>query len=567
LNTTDVGTVTVRATITNGVTATTNYTQDFIIEIDYDNLGNSDNPDNPGTTGFVPVTSITGVPTGGAPGTPLTLTGTVNPSNATNRTIVWSVANAGTTGATVSGTTLNTTAAGTVTVRATITNGATATTNYTQNFTITIASNMVSATFNSVTANGSSTQTTTQLTLTFSQAITGLTASDITLSGVSGVVRGSLSGSGPTYTLGISGFTSGGTLTVAVSRSGFNISPSSRTVTIFHSGGGGSTQLTGTVSITGTPQVGQTLSVNTNSLGGSGTISYQWRAGSSNVGTASTLTLTSSHVGANITVIVTRANNSGSVTSSAVGPVTAGVTIPSAPSGVTATAQSSSSILVSWNAVSGATSYRVEVRTTSTGTWSTLTTVTGTSHTHTGLTANTQRWYRVFAINSAGTSSASTIVNATTTQAAFGREEAHAAFLQAGGSSYSSVFPIGSFTWNASSNTLSFTSNPPGSGASGVRGFEATSGSPASMLFFVEMEIVFNASRQITTVRHRYVITWASGITGLNPSNPTSTNPHRTAWASTNVSDGIIVPGHILTRNIGQTTTLPFLSGTWRRTN
>jgi hypothetical protein len=95
-----------------------------------------------------------------------------------------------------------------------------------------------------------------------------------------------------------------------------------------------------------------------------------------------------------------------------------GTSIPSAPTGVTATAQSASSIQVSWSAVSGATSYRVEVRTTSTGSWSTLTTVTGTSHTHTGLSASTQRWYRIFAINSAGTSSASNIVNATTSTVA-----------------------------------------------------------------------------------------------------------------------------------------------------
>ena len=243
-------------------------------------------------------------------------------------------------------------------------------------------------------------------------------------------------------------------------------------------------------------------------------------------------------------------------------------TIPSAPTGVTATAASSSSITVSWSAVTGATSYRVEVRTTSTGTWSTLQTVFGTSYTHTGLSANTQRWYRVFAINTAGTSSASSIVTATTSQAAFGLQEAHSAFLLAGGSSYSSVFPVGNFTWTASSNTLSYTSSPPGSGSSGVRGFEATSGSPASMLFYIEMEVVFNASRQITTVRHRYVITFASGITGLNPSSPTSTNPHRTAWYNNpTVADSIAVPGIVLNRTINQTTTLPFISGTWRRTN
>jgi len=92
-------------------------------------------------------------------------------------------------------------------------------------------------TFNSITADGSSSQTTTQLTLTFSQAITGLSAADITLSGVSGVSKGTLSGSGPTYTLPISGFTSGGTLNVAVTKSGYTISSSPQTVSIYYSGG------------------------------------------------------------------------------------------------------------------------------------------------------------------------------------------------------------------------------------------------------------------------------------------------------------------------------------------
>jgi len=88
--------------------------------------------------------------------------------------------------------------------------------------------------FNSLSANGSSTQTTTQLNLTFSQAITGLTANDITLSGVSGVVKGALSGSGPDYTLGISGFTAGGTLNVAVSKTGYVISGFPKTATIYY---------------------------------------------------------------------------------------------------------------------------------------------------------------------------------------------------------------------------------------------------------------------------------------------------------------------------------------------
>jgi len=62
------------------------------------------------------------------------LTSTVVPSNATNQTIAWSVVSGS---ATVSGSTLNATAAGTVTVRATITDGTAQGTNYTQNFNIT----------------------------------------------------------------------------------------------------------------------------------------------------------------------------------------------------------------------------------------------------------------------------------------------------------------------------------------------------------------------------------------------------------------------------------------------
>jgi hypothetical protein len=92
----------------------------------------------------------------------------------------------------------------------------------------------IPVTFSTLSQNGSATQTTTQLNLTFSQAITGLTAADITLSGVSGVTRGALSGSGPSYTLDISGVTVAGTLTVAVAKSGYAISGSSKTVAIYY---------------------------------------------------------------------------------------------------------------------------------------------------------------------------------------------------------------------------------------------------------------------------------------------------------------------------------------------
>ncbi|MDR1802784.1 MAG: hypothetical protein LBQ94_04190 [Treponema sp.] len=129
LRTTAAGTVTVTATIANGKTATTPYTQDFSITID----ANTSNA-------FVAVTWIWGVPTTGTPGVNLTLTGTVYPDDATNKTITWTVKSAGATGATIAAGTnvLRTTAAGTVTVTATIANGLTATTAYTQDCTITI---------------------------------------------------------------------------------------------------------------------------------------------------------------------------------------------------------------------------------------------------------------------------------------------------------------------------------------------------------------------------------------------------------------------------------------------
>jgi formylglycine-generating enzyme required for sulfatase activity len=56
------------------------------------------------------------------------------------------------------------------------------------------------------------------------------------LSGVSGVTKKNLSGSGPTYTLPIT-VTAGGTLSVKVAKSGYTISSSSRSATIYYYSG------------------------------------------------------------------------------------------------------------------------------------------------------------------------------------------------------------------------------------------------------------------------------------------------------------------------------------------
>jgi hypothetical protein len=125
LRTTATGTAIVKATITNGRSLTTeprDYTQEFEVTV---------------TASFIPVTNITGVPSA-----TMTLSGTVEPSNATNKTITWEVANARTTGATiVDGNKLHATAAGPATIKATVINGRSLTTeprDYTQEFEVTV---------------------------------------------------------------------------------------------------------------------------------------------------------------------------------------------------------------------------------------------------------------------------------------------------------------------------------------------------------------------------------------------------------------------------------------------
>ncbi|NLH92597.1 MAG: hypothetical protein GX481_09160, partial [Atopobium sp.] len=84
----------------------------------------------------IPVTEINGVASEMTVSTPLTLSGTVVPEGATNKTITWSISDAGTTEATLSGSSLSALHAGTVKVLATIVNGSAWGTNYTQEFEI-----------------------------------------------------------------------------------------------------------------------------------------------------------------------------------------------------------------------------------------------------------------------------------------------------------------------------------------------------------------------------------------------------------------------------------------------
>ncbi|MFF8947322.1 chitinase [Streptomyces sp. NPDC014940] len=83
-------------------------------------------------------------------------------------------------------------------------------------------------------------------------------------------------------------------------------------------------------------------------------------------------------------------------------------TVPAAPAGLTVAGTTSSSVSLSWSAVSGATGYNVYRNGTK------VTAVTGTSATVTGLAASTSYSFQVTAANSAGESAKSGTVTATT---------------------------------------------------------------------------------------------------------------------------------------------------------
>jgi formylglycine-generating enzyme required for sulfatase activity/DNA-binding protein YbaB len=94
-------------------------------------------------------------------------------------------------------------------------------------------------TLNSVLANGvAKIETTTELTLNFSAAITGLTANDINISAANGspaqVSRGTTLGvSGHVYTLPVT-VSAGGLISVSVSKAGYSISGNGKTVTVHY---------------------------------------------------------------------------------------------------------------------------------------------------------------------------------------------------------------------------------------------------------------------------------------------------------------------------------------------
>lgn len=93
-------------------------------------------------------------------------------------------------------------------------------------------------------------------------------------------------------------------------------------------------------------------------------------------------------------------------------------TLVSAPTSVTASAQSASSIALSWGAVSGATGYDVSRSASAGGVYSVIGSAVSTSYTSATLSANTRYFYKILAKNSYGSSAPSDTASAITWLAA-----------------------------------------------------------------------------------------------------------------------------------------------------
>ncbi|MCL2763161.1 MAG: fibronectin type III domain-containing protein [Treponema sp.] len=261
-------------------------------------------------------------------------------------------------------------------------------------------------TFESVTADGGASVATTELTLTFSQAITGLNANDITITGVDGITKGTLGSIGPVYTLPISGFTAGGELTVAVAKSGFAISGSPQTVDIFYTA----------PTVPGVPQhftatAGDTEVILTwtapTSNGGSTIIRYEVSSdnGATWVDASSTIghTFTGLDNGTEYTFKVRAVNaigNSAEATDTAT--PSADATVPTAPQNFTATA-GDTEVVLEWTAPAsngGSAITKYEVSSDNGATWVDASSTIG--HTFTGLDNDTAYTFRVRAVNAIG---------------------------------------------------------------------------------------------------------------------------------------------------------------------
>jgi predicted phage tail protein len=255
---------------------------------------------------------------------------------------------------------------------------------------------------------------TTKLTLFFDQDIDGLSADDITLMpNNTGALKGALTKTGTgVYELAINGMTAGGSVTVVVAKNGYTIVPSGKQAALYFVPPGVPTGAATAV------LSASSIRVSWNPVPGAASYEIYYQIGSTSAsmnyaGTSSSASYTHTGLSPETTYYyyIKAVNNAGAsaYSSYASGTTQQPSTPPSAPTGVTATVLSSTSIRVSWNPVPGAASYEIYYyRGSSYSSMTYAGTTSSTVYEHTGLSPGYNYSYYVRAVNSVGSSPNST---------------------------------------------------------------------------------------------------------------------------------------------------------------
>ena len=220
-------------------------------------------------------------------------------------------------------------------------------------------------------------------------------------------------------------------------------------------------------------------------------------------------------------------NANGSGTASNVDSATTGTTVPSAPSGLTATASGNTQINLSWTVPasdggSAITGYKIESSSDGGSSWTNLVANTGnanTTYAHTGLGAGDTRHYRVSAINANGSGAASNVDSATTGTTVPGAPTG----LTATASGTTAI----NLSWSAPAST----------GGSAITGYKIESSSDGGSSW---SDLVANTSNTATTYAHTGL---AAGTTRHYRVSAINTNGSGTASNVDSATTGTTVPG------------------------
>ena len=200
---------------------------------------------------------------------------------------------------------------------------------------------------------------------------------------------------------------------------------------------------------------------------------------------------------------------------------------PAAPVVKIGNSSTSGKPMLTWNAVSGATSYKVYRATSKSGTYSLLGTVTATSYTNTGAKAGTTYYYKVKAVNSVGESAYSNIVSGKVKSVT---PEPSAPVVKIGNSA-SSGKPM--LTWNAVSGATSYkvyraTSK---SGTYSLLGTVTTTsytntGAKAGMTYYYKVKAVNSAGESA----YSNVVSGRATVTTLTMGHSASSGKPQLTW-------------------------------------